>query len=342
MILKVVLTLILFTFVLLFPSTVFGEYYVHQNPSWSIEYPGGWNVIEDFEYDAVYFQDGSESSYVGEFGIWKNSISVFYYPDMGVKLSNDEEREFQIEDNRIVCEESRMAVDTFSCYNFRVFHESEPTYTVDGYPIITTIFKYTKDYGAPPGVDYGVGVKNMVATSSYIYVDEDLWEFFTESDVEEFDKNKEKLFQTLNSLRIPALPAAQAVPQVGSSEGGGCLIATATFDSELAPQVQQLREIRDSKLLSTESGSQFMGYFNSFYYSFSPTIADYERENSLFKEMVKVAITPLVSSLSILNYVEMNSESEVLGYGVSLIVLNLGMYFVAPAIVIHKIRKFTC
>ena len=54
-----------------------------------------------------------------------------------------------------------------------------------------------------------------------------------------------------------------------SSNGGGCLIATATFDSELSPQVQKLREIRDSKLLQTESGTQFMESFNSFYYSFS-------------------------------------------------------------------------
>jgi len=79
--------------------------------------------------------------------------------------------------------------------------------------------------------------------------------------------------------------------------------------------------------------------FNEFYYSISPIIADYERENLVFKEAVKVVITPLISSLSILNYVEMNSETEVLGYGISLILLNVGMYFVAPAIVLVRIRK---
>jgi len=75
------------------------------------------------------------------------------------------------------------------------------------------------------------------------------------------------------------------------------------------------------------------------YYSFSPYIADMERENPLFKETVKLAITPMISSLSILNYVDMDSESEVLGYGISLIILNLGIYLGVPAAVIVGIRK---
>ena len=124
-----------------------------------------------------------------------------------------------------------------------------------------------------------------------------------------------------------------------SSKGGGCLIATATYGSELAPQVQQLRELRDNQLLNTESGTSFINSFNEVYYSFSPYIADYERENPVFKEIVKIVITPMISSLSILNYVDMDSESSVLGYGISLILLNVGMYFATPAIIILKIKK---
>ena len=132
--------------------------------------------------------------------------------------------------------------------------------------------------------------------------------------------------------------AGQTVTET-SSKGGGCLIATATYGSELAPQVQQLREIRDNALLQTESGSTFMTGFNQFYYSFSPTIADWERESPVFKETVKLAITPLLTSLSILNYVDIDSEETVLGYGISLILLNVGMYFVAPFVLITKVRK---
>ena len=120
---------------------------------------------------------------------------------------------------------------------------------------------------------------------------------------------------------------------------GGCLIATAAFGSEMAPQVQFLREIRDNTVLQTESGSAFMTGFNQFYYSFSPAVADYERENQAFKETVKITLTPLLTSLTLLQYADIDSESEMLGYGIGVILLNIGMYFVAPAILIMKIKK---
>jgi hypothetical protein len=122
-----------------------------------------------------------------------------------------------------------------------------------------------------------------------------------------------------------------------SEEGGGCLIATATYGSELSPQVQLLREIRDNQLMNTESGSAFMSAFNNIYYSFSPAIADMERESPIFKEIVKVGLTPMISSLSLME--NSNSESEVLGMGLSVIALNLGMYIGLPAVVIVGIRK---
>lgn len=135
------------------------------------------------------------------------------------------------------------------------------------------------------------------------------------------------------------VPQSPQNTQTSSGDGGGCLIATATYGSELAPQVQQLRELRDNSLLQTESGTSFMNTFNDFYYSFSPVIADYERENPIFKEAVKLTITPMITSLSLLNYVSMDSESEVLGYGIILIILNLGMYVGIPASVIIGIKK---
>lgn len=125
-----------------------------------------------------------------------------------------------------------------------------------------------------------------------------------------------------------------------NGENGGCLIATAAFGSELAPQVQQLRELRDNTVLQTSSGAAFMTSFNQFYYSFSPAVADYERENPMFKEVMKITLTPMLSSLSLLNNVEIDSEEEMLGYGISIVLLNIGMYAGIPIFGILKLYQF--
>ena len=147
-----------------------------------------------------------------------------------------------------------------------------------------------------------------------------------------FGESKSVMKQILNKI-----DDTLSLPKIENSKDGGCLIATATYGSELAPQVQMLREIRDNQLMNTETGSSFMSTFNDIYYSFSPIIADYERENPYFKETVKIAITPMISSLSLMENAE--SESEVLGIGISVIMLNLGMYLGIPAIVVVGIRK---
>ena len=138
---------------------------------------------------------------------------------------------------------------------------------------------------------------------------------------------------TKTGLAVPA----KETTSVKTGNGGGCLIATATYGSEMSQQVQQLRELRDNQLLQTESGTVFIGMFNDIYYSFSPAIADMEREHPMFKEAVKLAITPMISTLSLMENAD--SESEVLVVGISVIVLNLGMYIAVPAIIIVGIRK---
>ena len=128
--------------------------------------------------------------------------------------------------------------------------------------------------------------------------------------------------------------------QPDDQNGGGCLIATAAFGSELSPQVQQLRETRDNVVLNTNSGVSFMIGFNQLYYSFSPTIADLERENPFFKETIKMIITPMLASLSILNHVDIDSEQEMLGYGIGVILVNVGFYVGLPVFGVLKLYQW--
>jgi len=191
---------------------------------------------------------------------------------------------------------------------------------------------------------------NSESQYSIIYVNVTEWFRYELNAFEQTVKNFEVVIdgkmQPINFDSSPVFKQlmvdAKAKPEPESlppARIGGCLIATATNGSELAPQVQLLREIRDNTVLQTQSGTSFMTAFNQFYYSFSPAVADYERENIIFKEAVKLTLIPLLTSLTLLQYADIDSESEMLGYGIGIILLNIGMYFVAPAVLITKIRK---
>ena len=126
---------------------------------------------------------------------------------------------------------------------------------------------------------------------------------------------------------------------VSHDNGGGCLVATAAFGSELDHRVQLLREVRDSKVSSTESGRAFMDAFNSAYYSFSPHVADYMRENPSFADAARVLLTPMLLSLEIMSHAEAGSEVQVLAYGSLLILLNIGIYVAVPAAVLACLQS---
>jgi len=78
-----------------------------------------------------------------------------------------------------------------------------------------------------------------------------------------------------------------------------CVIASAAYGSELAPEVQFLREFRDRSVISTLAGGQFMRIFNEFYYSFSPTVARLTASSPQLSAGVRALIYPLIASLRV-------------------------------------------
>lgn len=133
--------------------------------------------------------------------------------------------------------------------------------------------------------------------------------------------------------------SAQPPEDDGKKEnGGGCLIATAAYDSEISSQIQNLREIRDNIVMQTQSGAAFMTTFNQIYYSFSPSVADIERENPNFKDFVKISIQPMMATFSILKHVSIESEEQMIGYGTGVILINLGIYIGLPVFGFFALR----
>jgi len=76
-----------------------------------------------------------------------------------------------------------------------------------------------------------------------------------------------------------------------------CLIATATYGSQVAPEVQLLRNFRDNSIMETKSGSSFMLVFNAWYYSFSPGVAAYLNTHWVERTVMKGVLYPLVGIL---------------------------------------------
>lgn len=124
----------------------------------------------------------------------------------------------------------------------------------------------------------------------------------------------------------------------GGADGGGCLVATAAHGTELAVQVQRLREIRET-VASTGSGAAFMDAFNHVYYSFSPAVADAERQNPALREVVRAALTPMLATLHVMDFAD--SEAGVVALGILAVSMNLGIYGspLVAAVVIRALTK---
>ncbi|MGQ0791961.1 MAG: CFI-box-CTERM domain-containing protein [Nitrosopumilaceae archaeon] len=155
---------------------------------------------------------------------------------------------------------------------------------------------------------------------------------------EKIDELVEEQIEQSAKEQVEETPKQNEVQDV-NEDGGGCLIATATFGSELSIQVQMLREVRDTQIMNTQVGAMFLSGFNQLYYSFSPAIADMERQSPVFKEFVKITITPLLTTLSLLNHLDINSEVEMIGLGIGILSLNVGFYFGIPFFVAVKIKR---
>jgi len=110
------------------------------------------------------------------------------------------------------------------------------------------------------------------------------------------EKTVEKVTETKTVTETKRSTVTSTVTEM---KGLKCLIATAAFGSELAPQVLLLRGFRDGFVLKTFAGSSFMAAFNAFYYSWSPYVAKAEYEGPLLRSFIRASIYPLIYSLEL-------------------------------------------
>ena len=87
-------------------------------------------------------------------------------------------------------------------------------------------------------------------------------------------------------------PAQPTTPTPTSS--GRCIIATAAYGSEMAPEVVYMRYVRDRMIGSTSTGKMLRDAFNTFYYSWSPPLAQAIAGNAGLQALFRILLLPLV------------------------------------------------
>jgi len=200
------------------------------------------------------------------------------------------------------------------------------TFSTGGKLWVTGNYEVLATYGSQPAsAEFGFAVAGEeVASAESAPTEPDA----SEPVASESDDTTSEMQEPDATDKPEAEPEPASEPE--SQDDSGCLIATAAYGSELAPQVQFLREIRDNTLFTTASGTAFMTSFNDLYYSFSPAIADMERENPLVRDAIRTLIVPMLSTISIMTLADEGSESQVLGLGILVIALNIAIYVAAP------------
>ncbi|RLE80018.1 MAG: hypothetical protein DRJ52_07245, partial [Thermoprotei archaeon] len=126
-------------------------------------------------------------------------------------------------------------------------------------------------------------------------------------------------------------------------EKSKCIIATATYGSEVADEVQILRNFRDNIVLSTHAGTSFYVAFNAFYYSWSPYVAYWIQDNPWIKPVFKTLIYPLIGILLFSTYltsplISINAELAVYVTG-TIISALIGAVYYSPIIYLILRRK---
>jgi isopenicillin-N N-acyltransferase-like protein len=95
---------------------------------------------------------------------------------------------------------------------------------------------------------------------------------------------REFIYLSYDDLFSPYTPDVPDAPE-------GCFIATATYGTPMAQEIQILREFRDEYLLTNTLGQAFV----DFYYKLSPPLAEFITEHPSLKPIVRAGLLPAVA-----------------------------------------------
>ncbi|MBS7623282.1 hypothetical protein KEJ39_06375 [Candidatus Bathyarchaeota archaeon] len=139
-------------------------------------------------------------------------------------------------------------------------------------------------------------------------------------------------------------PKPEPTSTSASKPSYSCIIATAAYGSELAPEVAYMRHVRDDMLGSNEVGRMLVDAWNTFYYSWSPPIAECLANSETLRAVFRASLMPLSAIVhsSALIYTEVASIDPSIASIVAFIfaaVTSTMTYAVIPPVLLQSILK---
>lgn len=124
----------------------------------------------------------------------------------------------------------------------------------------------------------------------------------------------------------------------------GCIIVTATYGSEMAPEVTYMRQVRDEMIASNRIGEALVAHWNTFYYSWSPPIAHMISTHKELQHISQVLILPLIGVIhgtaSIYsNIVYLNSSIASIVAFLFASISSTKIYIITPFYAVRIIQK---
>jgi hypothetical protein len=126
-----------------------------------------------------------------------------------------------------------------------------------------------------------------------------------------------------------------------------CVIATAAYGSELAPEVAYMRHVRDNMIGSNIVGKTLVSGWDAFYYSWSPTVAVEVSRNAVFQSVCRVLLIPLIVIVHVTAYIY--TAVAVVNLSLSSILAffyaaasSIAVYIASPLLMLRTLRRRVC
>ncbi|WP_455278768.1 CFI-box-CTERM domain-containing protein [[Eubacterium] cellulosolvens] len=142
----------------------------------------------------------------------------------------------------------------------------------------------------------------------------------------------------------PPTPTEPAPTHEPKNQTIGCIIVTATYGSEMNPEVSYMRHVRDNMIGSNELGRILVTGWNTFYYSWSPTLASIISNSETLQTLARILLVPLIIIINFTAFVFSNiafinlslASAFAFWLGMS---LGLFVYFIMPTIILLMIIR---